>query len=184
MNRPLIQTLRFPLLLAICAASFAALAGPPKATTHKSFKPEEFASIAVIVKPIQGQSHGFGMGRQMQTQSSLERLVEQNFMRVLMKNGYTLVSRTDLDAAMVEKGLDQAKMTDESYSEAAAKLLHVSALMVVSVDAFNVKQQQVEVPNANGRFVAGNRKTYYEFTAAIAAMSRRTRICPPKARKG
>ena len=169
-------------LALLIASAIPGEAGPVagvKTSQHASFKPENFERLAVIVKPIQGQSHtGFvmgGRGRQ-QSQSQSERLVEQGFMRTLMAHGYTLVSRTDLDAAMVEKGLDQAKLTDEKLTEEAAKLLHVSSILIVSVDAFSVTpmQQQGSRPAAlpgTSAARSGTQQTqrYFQMVASISA---------------
>jgi hypothetical protein len=157
------------------ASSIPGNAGPVpgvKTSQHPSFKPENFERLAVIVKPIQAQSSrtGFG-GLGMATsrghqQSQLERLVEQGFMRTLLAHGYTLVSRMDLDAAMVEKGLDQAKLTDEKLSEEAAKLLHVSALLIVSVDAFNVTPMQRQGNRVSG---FGGQQQYFQLVVSVGA---------------
>jgi len=92
---------------------------------------------------------------------------KQGFLRTLLAHGYTLVSRMDLDAAMVEKGLDQAKLTDEKLSEEAAKLLHVSALLIVSVDAFNVTPMQRQVNRVSGAM--GQQQQYFKLVASVGA---------------
>ena len=104
---PLIMLATLGLLAGL--PSVAAPAQDVKTSQHATFKPRNFERLAVIVKPIDEQSGrggmgmgGFGMApRQSHHQSQLERLVEQGFMRNLLAHGYTLVSRTDLDAAMV-----------------------------------------------------------------------------------
>ncbi len=151
-----------PLSLTICAlftwphASHAQSA-KPKTSKHASFKPENFERLAVIVKPIkQERARTRFAERQEEGQGQVERLIEQNFLRVLMGGGYTLVSRGDLDAAMKEKGLDQANMTDEKRNQEAGKLLHVSCLLIVTVDSFKTTPVQLPAsaaatsyPNAN-----------------------------------
>lgn len=177
MNKLVIR--RFIIIIFACFAPClgVALAGTVtgvKTSQHESFKPENFERLAVIVKPIQSQGHlgmARGMGRGHQ-QSQNERLIEQGFMRVLMGHGYTLVSRTDLDAAMQEKGLDDAHMTDEKYSEEAAKLLHVSALMIVSVDDFSVNQSQRQAARTTGTTSVApgyHMQTVYDVSAALSA---------------
>jgi hypothetical protein len=126
------------LLLAAAVSAFAQ--GKPKTSKHASFKPENFERLAVIVKPIKqdhSRTRGFGFQQQQETEpGQVERMIEQSFLRVLIASGYTLVSRGDLDAAMKEKGLDQANMTDEKRNQEAGKLLHVSTLLIVTVDSF------------------------------------------------
>jgi hypothetical protein len=140
-----------PLSLAICALFAGPLAShaqtaKPKTSKHASFKPENFERLAVIVKPIKQQNsrtRGFGYQQEPEL-GQVERLIEQSFLRTLIGGGYTLVSRGDLDAAMKEKGLDQANMTDEKRAQEAGKLLHVSTLMIVTVDSF--KTTLVQLP--------------------------------------
>jgi hypothetical protein len=162
-----------------CAA--AGGIGTPKTSKHESFKPENFERIAVIVKPIQGQQQFFNSatgisassGRSHHDQTQAERLVEQRFMRVLLGGGYTLVARTDLDAAMKEKGLDEANLTDEKLTQEAGKFLHVSAIMVVSVDDYKTTPMQRLVANNRPPGPFGNigqqTATYYQVVASISA---------------
>jgi hypothetical protein len=183
-----VAALNLFLAAALAASAPMANAGPvvaasPKTSQHASFKPEAFERIAVIVKPIQAQTSGsigmsFGIGgtggmrgkQQHQEQTGLERLVEQNFMRVLLGEGYTLVSRADLDAAMVEKGLTQANLTDETFTQEAGKLLHVSAIMVVSVDTFTTTRLQRQVPRGQGVPAFGNNmQEHFQVSASLGA---------------
>jgi hypothetical protein len=162
--------------------------GIPKTSQHAQFKPEKFERLAVIVKPFQAGQQGFnfangvtlGQNRSRHDQTQMERLVEQRFMRVLLGHGYTLVSRADLDAAMREKGLDEANLTDEKLTEEAGKLLHVSAIMVVSVDDYRTTtmQRKVTRPPATttgpgfGNFpLLGGQQTvpYYQVVASVGA---------------
>ena len=168
----------FPVIITICfatclAGAHAAPVSGVKTSQHESFKPRDFERLAVIVKPLQSQGH-FGGGMSMsrgRQQSQTDRLIEQGFMRVLMAHGYTLVSRTDLDSAMQEKGLDDAHMTDEKLTEEAGKLLHVSALMIVSVDDFNVTQsRQVQrQPGQQPTFYGTSTQTVYQCAASVSA---------------
>ncbi len=151
--------------------------GIPKTSQHAKFRPENFERLAVIVKPMQAQQQGFsgfnnGMGKPHHDQTQMERLVEQRFLRVLLGEGYTLVSRNDLDAAMKEKGLDEANMTDEKLTQVAGKLLHVSAILVVSVDDFKTTTMQRQVARQNtGTFSMGGTTSvpYYQVVASVAA---------------
>jgi hypothetical protein len=172
-------TKRIPLALLLAASTMIANAMPvttPKISKHDSFKPEDFQRLAVIVKPIQpsglnpltGLNGGISRGRR--EQSQLDRLVEQRFMRVLLGEGYTLVSRADLDAAMKEKGLDEANLTDEKLTQEAGKILHVAAIMVVSVDDFKTTPMQRVVTNAKPGFFGGAQTaTYFQVVASISA---------------
>lgn len=151
--------------------------GIPKTSQHAMFKPENFERLAVIVKPMQAQQQGFsgfnnGLGKPHHDQTQMERLVEQRFLRVLLGEGYTLVSRTDLDAAMKEKGLDEANMTDDKLTQEAGKLLHVSAILVVSVDDFKMTTMQRQVARQNtGTFSIGGTQSvpYYQVVASVGA---------------
>ena len=137
-----------------------------KTSQHASFKPGNFERLAVLVKQTQGHMGGMGRGSQGQT----DRLIEQGFMRTLIASGYTLVSRTDLDAAMKERGLDDAHMTDEKLTEEAGKLLHVSALLIVSVDDLSLtstmRQRQ---RSASNPYITMGMDTVYQFAASISA---------------
>jgi hypothetical protein len=145
--------------------------GTPKTSQHASFKPEHFERLAVIVKPIQTQGRSFGASNRPE-QGQLERMVEQEFLRVLIGDGYTLVSRADLDAAMKEKGLDQAHLTDEKLAAEAGKLLHVSALVIVSVDAFKTSSPQ-RGGDAGFGGMAGNRNQQQPLMQVVASVSAR-----------
>jgi hypothetical protein len=151
-----------PLSLVICALFAAPLAshaqsGKPKTSKHASFKPENFERLAVIVKPIKQERSRTRFGNQQETEpGQVERMIEQSFLRVLMDGGYTLVSRGDLDAAMKEKGLDQANMTDEKRNQEAGKLLHVSTLMIVTVDSFKTTPVQLPASAAATSYPNGN----------------------------
>src|SRR5258708_2636196 len=119
----------FGIFMAVNLNGYAGPVGTPKTSQHESFKPQNFERLAVIVKPIQVQQGfnpmtgmGGGLGGTRGGQSQLDRLVEQRFMRVLLGDGYTLVSRADLDAAMKEKGLDEANLTDDKLTEEAGKI--------------------------------------------------------------
>lgn len=132
-----------------CAAAPKPL--QPKTSQHASFKPEKFERVAIIVKPItktERATFRYGSAAPTDAQGQIERLIEQNFMRVLIGGGYTLVSRGDLDAAMKEKGLDQANLTDEERDQQAGKLLHVSSLLIVTVDNFKTTGLQASAPAA------------------------------------
>jgi hypothetical protein len=147
------------LALMLAGTAFAQTGYKPKTSQHASFNPANFERLAVIVKPIEQQQR-FYMGGQRGQQTQTERMMEQQFLRTLVADGYTLVSRADLDAAMVEKGLDQAHMTDEKYTEEAGKLLHVSALLVVSIDAF--KTTPLRTQRTPGYNAYANTQQYYQ----------------------
>ena len=153
------------LALMLAGTAFAQTGYKPKTSQHASFNPANFERLAVIVKPIEQQR--FYMGGQRGQQTQTERMMEQQFLRTLVADGYTLVSRADLDAAMVEKGLDQAHMTDEKYTEEAGKLLHVSALLVVSIDAFKTTPLRTQRTPGYNAYAGGQQ--YYQVVASVAA---------------
>ena len=153
MRNTLITCLTGLLLAGMFPASVhaASAVGTPKTSQHATFKPQDFERLAVIVKPIDRTSYGFGRRSE---QSQLERMVEQSFLRVLLGSGFTMVSRADLDAAIKEKGLDAAGLTDEKLGQEAGKILHVSAIMVVSVENFKTSSAQ---SSSGGQSVSGQR---------------------------
>jgi hypothetical protein len=178
------------LLLAAAVSTSAQTTAKPKTSKHASFKPENFERLAVIVKPIKQQNartRGFAYQQQDPEAGQMERLIEQNFLRVLIDKGYTLVSRGDLDAAMKEKGLDQANMTDEKRAQEAGKLLHVSTLMIVTVDGFKTTLVQLpatpstasapqyvpgsnrRVPGFGGDYSQGGARQVFQVVASVSA---------------
>ena len=162
-----------PLLLATvviaCDATAAALT--PKTSQHASFDPKSFERLAVIVKPIHQPDRGLRYGRTQQqpSQGQSERLIEQGFLRMILGKGYTVVSRADLDAIMKEKGLDQANMTDEKLTEEAGKLLHVTAIMVVSVDALKTSPYAQQAANRAFGAPKPNAVQYFQLVASVSA---------------
>ena len=164
------------LLAGFCAINADAQSFKPKTSQHESFKAQDYERLAVIVKPFDrttAGSYGGAIGARggKQTQSQLERQVEQAFLRVLLSKGYTLVSRADLDAALKEQGLDQAGLTDEKLGQEASKILHVPALMVVSVEDFKTSPVQGRggPARAGGGLGVNNGMPTYSVTAAASA---------------
>jgi len=88
-----------------------------------SFNPEKIPKLAVIVFGPQHRNRG---------QTDSERCVEDVFVGVLMRKGYSVVSRSDLQSVFEEQRFQKSGLT-ESDAAAIGKILNVPAVMVVKV---------------------------------------------------
>lgn len=115
------------LLVLAQVAERLARAFPEKPKLEGShFDPEKIDKLALVMI---GDSTYSSWDQQRVDQ---QRLVEDKLGIQLGKRGYALVSRSDLQALMVEKRFQQSGLTEENVSE-LGKLLNIPAVIVVRV---------------------------------------------------
>lgn len=137
-------------MLSVLAACFFAhgslgLAARPETSSDASFDPDAMPKLAVIISE-EGQGSGrsmgfgalggFGMGAGRDAQSNLQRSIEDEFVQVLMRKGYKVVSRSDVQSVVKEQGFQRSGLTERDAA-ALGKILNVPAVMVVRVTEFS-----------------------------------------------
>lgn len=158
-------TLGASLLLWMCASvSFCAdKSGPasagakPETAADPSFDPENIPKLAVIVLGPQP-------GKRAQTNA--ERYVEDAFVAVLMRKGYSVTSRSDLEAVLKEQHFQKSGLT-EADAAAIGKILNVPAVMVVKVTELDAENKRVPGKTSGKRTSA--HRTAIEATAGMGA---------------
>lgn len=81
------------------------------------------------------------------------RMVEDNFIKALMANGYSIASRSDMDAIMKELHLQNSGITDSDAAK-LGKMLNVSAVLIVSATDYRVSR----VPTPSYMNLLSNKK--------------------------
>jgi len=122
----------------------------PETSSDSSFNPEELAKLAVVV---------VGEQRFRDTQTDKDRLVEDEFVQVLLGKGYSLASRSDVQAVVKEQRFQKSGLTEDNAA-ALGKMLNVPAVMVVRVTEFSSESKT-------------NPKTKTQYTVARASMAAR-----------
>ena len=92
-------------------------------SSDPSFDPKALAKLAIVVA---------GEGRRQAIQTNQQRLVEDEFVQVLIRKGYSLASRSDIQAIAKEQAFQKSGLT-EGNAVALGKLLNVPAVMVVRI---------------------------------------------------
>jgi hypothetical protein len=75
-------------------------------------------------------------------QGDRQRLVEDEFLQALIGKGYSLVSRSDMQAIVKEQQFQQSGLTEDNAA-AAGKLLNVPAVLVVSINECTSENQRM-----------------------------------------
>ena len=104
----------------------------PETSSDASFDPKTLEKLAIIVAVD-------GPARNLQTNQSC--VVEDEFVKVLIQKGYSLVSRSDIKLVVVEQQFQKSGLTDDN-AVAMGKLLNVPAVMVVRINASGVENQR------------------------------------------
>jgi hypothetical protein len=99
---------------------------PPRTVSDPSFNPQEINKIAVLVMPA----------RNMPT-----RLIEDEFITSLMRKGYKVPSRSDLEQLMRESKFQRSGLTDGDAAR-LGKILNVPAVLIVSITEYDVKNSR------------------------------------------
>jgi PBP1b-binding outer membrane lipoprotein LpoB len=137
-------------LLAKTAKQLAGAFPDKKQGDFSSFDPKDIPKLALIMD-------GKNQARNMTTDQN--RLVEDKLSILLGNKGYTLVSRSDLQAVLEEKQFQKSGVTEQNVSD-LGKLLNVPAVMVVKItlcDAENARQQGANAAGMIGSAALGAR---------------------------
>jgi len=124
--------LLFSLILLIHnCASYTATSPMPQVTTSPHFRPDEFDRLVVIVSDQTRKFHRSGALRQ----------VEDEFMKVVIQRGYTLVSRSDIDKIIDELNFQRSSLTEQQVAR-IGHLLNVPAIILVSINNVTTQRYQ------------------------------------------
>jgi hypothetical protein len=98
-----------------------------ESTSDSAFDPELFPKLAIIVTD---EAHHHNS--RSQSQSNAERFVEDEFMPVLLKKGYSIATRSDVQAIVKEQRFQRSGLT-ESDATKIGKILNVPAVLIVGI---------------------------------------------------
>jgi Curli production assembly/transport component CsgG len=152
----------------------------PKVQTSadKSFDPEKLPKLAVVVVGRTGQ-RVVGI----QSKSDPGRLVEDQFVEILLQKGYNVVSRSDLQSVIKEQQFQRSGLTEDNAAE-LGKLLNVPAVMVLRITESTTESQRDQRTGTNviiGRASLGARLVSVE-SGGILWTSNHTESGPVRAR--
>ncbi|MEI7775569.1 MAG: CsgG/HfaB family protein, partial [Verrucomicrobiota bacterium] len=126
------------LILTGCAAVPPASV-PVETSASLNFRPQAISKLVVLVQTNnnnrQNEVHGF------------DRTIEDEFIPVLLRKGYTLASRSDVDSITKEMRFQNSGMTDKDAAE-VGKMLNVSAVLVVGVTELNTEEGYYGTPGS------------------------------------
>lgn len=148
-----------------------ARAFPEKSSKPSGFDPETIDKLAVVMvgDPRRRVSTYSRSSARTGTQRADEqRLVEDKLGIALSNKGYTLVSRSDLEALMREKSLQESGLTEEDVSQ-LGKLLNVSAVMIVRITECEADQFQKKTTKKRGTRSTSSTINVNMATAALGA---------------
>jgi hypothetical protein len=129
----------------------------PETSQDSSFDPKQLTKLAVLVVGS-GPSRGLARGNR-DTLTDQQRLVEDEFVEILLQKGYSLVSRSDIQAVIKEQRFQKSGLTEDNAVD-VGKLLNVPAVLVVSVTTFSAENQV-------------NQRTRKSFLVGIATLGAR-----------
>ena len=101
-----------------------------KISSDGSFDPKALTRLAVVVADDPRHQNG---------QANLQAIVEDEFVQTLIRKGYSLVSRSDIQAIIKEKQFQKSGLTEDNAA-AVGKLLNVPAVLVVRITDSAVEQ--------------------------------------------
>lgn len=113
-------------LIAACTTTYDPLM--PRVTTSPRFSPQVYDRIAIYVENNNDNRRSYNRGA-----SGALREVEDEFMRAVIENGYTLAARSDLDQILREQELQQSSYTETAIAQ-RARAINVSAVIIVSIN--------------------------------------------------
>jgi curli biogenesis system outer membrane secretion channel CsgG len=132
-----------------------ARAFPKKSSKPSGFDPDAIDKLAVVMVGDSRRRGSFSsLARSGQQRTDEQRLVEDKLGIALSNKGYALVSRSDLEALMREKSLQESGLTEENVSE-LGKLLNVPAVMIVRITECQASEFQKKT--AGGKKAAAAR---------------------------
>ena len=90
---------------------------PVKYVTSPSFNPNKHCKLAVLVES---------------NKELPSRMIEDEFMKLLIAKGYTISSRSDVESIMKELKFQHSGLTDDNASE-VGRMLNIPAVLIVSL---------------------------------------------------
>ena len=116
-----------------------ALAFPNKeGSVARPFDPTLLTKLAVVTV-------GNNRPRGHEPQTEEQRLVEDEFVRILLEKGYSLASRSDIASVVKEQQFQRSGLTEDNAA-ALGKLLNVPAVLVVRITESKTEYQQAPRP--------------------------------------
>lgn len=110
----------------------------PQTSADASFDPAKLTKLAVITV---GNNNGGGIQRLRPAQSDQQRIVEDEFVQVLVQKGYSLVSRSDIASVVKEQQFQRSGLTEDNAA-ALGKLLNVPAVFVLRITESATENQR------------------------------------------
>ena len=108
---------------------------PVETSASQNFDPQAVSKLVVLV-----QANNDYRQRQ---ERDFDRTIEDEFIPVLMRKGYSLASRSDVNSILKEMHFQNSGMTDQDAAK-LGKMLNVPAVLVVAVTEFKVEQRHFE----------------------------------------
>jgi hypothetical protein len=128
-NRMIVFVLALLVFTATVHSTVANAAAKPRVTLSPRFDPNVYSRFAIYVEDRTRR----------RLDSGIMRAIDDEFTRAAIENGYTVASRSDIDA--IEKEL---KIQASDFTEAAmakrAHALNVSAIILVSINSVDVER--------------------------------------------
>jgi len=124
-------------LTAATAFGFASCA-TPRSVVSPNFNPEKYSRVAVIAN---GEQAGINPG--------ILRRMEDEFTMEIIRKGYSVVSRSDVERVTKEIQFQHSGLTDPAQQASKiGKILNVPGIVLVAVN--NVEEKNHYVPERNG----------------------------------
>jgi hypothetical protein len=114
---------------------------PVETSTSQNFDPQAVSKLVVLVQANNDY--------RLRQERDFDRTIEDEFIPVLMRKGYTMASRSDVNSILKEMHFQNSGMTDQDAAK-LGKMLNVPAVLVVGVTEFKVEQRHYE--NVQGTF--------------------------------
>lgn len=136
--------------LPVLNCSGNAASSRPTVTVAPQFSATVYNRLAIVV---QDRSRRFW-------RSGSLRQIEDQFVHAAIRKGYTLASRSDMDEVLRELDIQHSDLTEEALAE-YARLLNVSAILLVSVNEVSTERYEPIIKLRN--------KRYYQTIANVSA---------------
>jgi hypothetical protein len=122
------------------ALAFPDKGGGSNGSSDGAFNAKKLSKLGVVVVSGGTGAPMIGFGRPRDEQTDQQRLVEDEFVQALMQKGYSLVSRSDIQAVVKEQGFQTSGLTEDN-AVAIGKLLNVPAVLVVRITDYKTESQ-------------------------------------------
>lgn len=103
----------------------------PNVTMSQMFNPVSYPTIGIYVENLSGQRLSAGTIR----------VIEDEFMRRILANGYALAARSDIEKIMREQKLQSSGVTEEAMAR-VGRVLNVPAVILVSINSLTAERTQ------------------------------------------